>query len=127
MFLIQVKFLVQFEEHESKKRTVKITEYSGSRFTIFVTSLDGKTLCVLVQSHTTIFTIKQGVEKMGSMEFERPWCLVYQGKKLLSEFQTIASYGILKDCTLCMKILIDCETDAASAIEIGESSCKTEP
>lgn len=114
-----------FEEHESQKRTVKITEYSGSRFTIFVTSLDAKTLCVLVESHTTIFSIKQGIEKMGSMQFERPWCLIYQGKRLLSEFQTIASYGILKDCTLCMKILIDREADAP--IVVGESSVKTEP
>ncbi|KAH7823703.1 putative ubiquitin [Monocercomonoides exilis] len=71
---------------------------SNDKFQIFVRSLEGKTLALMVSKQDTIEKVKKLVE-----EKERiPWTeqrIIFSGKQLLDK-KTIEDYGILKEATL---------------------------
>ncbi|KAG0631471.1 hypothetical protein M758_1G255700 [Ceratodon purpureus] len=95
------------EENETKRKSRRIHDCCGTPFTVFVRSLDGSLLSLRVESHaTTVNRIKETIiAKTQCIPSERFWWPVYRGQKLI-ESHNVAFYGIKKDCTLYIKVLL---------------------
>eukprot|EP01138_Halocafeteria_seosinensis_P010735 gb/GECG01010963.1/.p1 GENE.gb/GECG01010963.1/~~gb/GECG01010963.1/.p1 ORF type:complete len:291 (+),score=32.42 gb/GECG01010963.1/:1-873(+) len=71
----------------------------GQNFRLYVKSLTGKTVCLEERRSAMILQIKEGIKAQLGIAPEKQR-LIYAGKQLEDEFQTIEEAGILPDATV---------------------------